>query len=188
MDSNPLRIIEDDGDCDKVDNIENSDQFDLCASEKRISLLIVEDKDLMMDDNNNIHRLSLQIESGDSDSLVMTNEAINRTIIRIGSNCGVDFGELKENETSHCDIQPEAINHEIQPIFNAKSEENYDDDGNEGIVNILGQINEIVGYFLCMCKMNLWDIFGYVVSVINNLCVCTLSLVSFTNHFVLCYR
>lgn len=183
MDPNPLRIIEDDlvddGGCDNVDNIENCEQFDSSASENRNSLLIVEDKDLMMDDNNNIHRLSLQIESGDSDSLVMTNEAVNRTIIRIGSNGGVDFGELNHSEISNCDTPPEAINHELQT--NADSYENVDeDDGNEAIVNILGQINEIVGCFLSMCKMNFWAIFRYVVTVINNFCVCTLyHLISF---------
>lgn len=181
MDPNPLRIIEDDlvddGGCDKVDNIENCEQYNLSASEKRNSLLIVEDKDLMMDDNNNIHRLSLQIESGDSDSLVMTNEAINRTIIRIGSNGGVDFGELNHSEISNCDTPPEAINHEIQTNSESvDSDENVDeDDGNEAIVNILGQINEIVGYVMSMCKNELfWEIFRYVVTVINNFCVCTL--------------
>jgi hypothetical protein len=155
MDLNPLRIIEDDlvddGGCDNVDNIEKSQQFDSSASENRNSLLIVEDKDLMMDDNNNIHRLSLQIESGDSESLVMTNEAINRTIIRIGSNGGVDFGELNQSEVKNCDTPPEASS-STEPDDN-------EDDGNEAIVNILGQINEIVGCFLSMCKMNFWAIF-----------------------------
>lgn len=191
MDQNPLRIIEDDllvdgGGCDNVDNIESREQFE---SEKRNSLLIVEDKDLMMDDNNNIHRLSLQIESGDSDSLVMTNEAINRTIIRIGSNGGVDFGELNNSETGSCDTPPEAINHEIQPFSNAEVEDNdNEDDGNEAIVNILGQIDEIVGFIFCMCKMKFWGIFRYVVSVINNFRVCTLSHVSLLITFVSCYQ
>lgn len=192
MDSNPLRIIEDDlvveRGCDRVDNIEKScEQFDLGAKEKRNSLQIVEDKDLMMDDNNNIHRLSLQVESGDSDSLVMTNEAVNRTIIRIGSNAGgVDFGELNSSEINNCDTPTEAINQEVQENSNDDGDDEVDNEvKDEAIVNILGQINEIVGYFLCL---NLWDIFRYVVTVIRNFCVCTLSHVSFfTNHSV-CYQ
>lgn len=149
-----MRIIEDDlvdvSGCDRVDKIEKCEQFDSGAGEKRNSLLIVEDKDLMMDDNNNIHRLSLQVESGDGESLVMTNEAINRTIIRIGSNGGVDFGELNnDSEMSNCETPLEAINHELQP--NSDTDE-VDDGGNEAIVNILGKIDEIVGS-LCVQKM-----------------------------------
>lgn len=179
MDSNPLRIIEDDlvesVGCDKVDNIENCEQFEFNASENRNSLLIVEDKDLMMDDNNNLHRLSLQVESGDSDSLVMTNEAINRTIIRIRSNGGVDFGELNHSEISNCDTPLEAINHELQLNSNSESEDNSnEDDGNEAIVNVLGQINEIVGSLLSVKVSGNFSLFGD--SHLVNFCVCTLSL------------
>lgn len=181
-------------DNDECDNIEsNCEPFDFSASEiealnktnasslsssslqtKRNSLLIIEEKDLMMDVENveNIHRLSLQVESGggDTDSLVMTNEAINRTIIRIGGGGGIDFGESNDHESdSSSDLPLEAINHEMkrQP---SKTDSN---DSNEAIVNILGQINEIVGYFLCLCKNTSFGIFRYLVMAINNVCVCS---------------
>ena len=195
---NPLRIIEDEipSNSDKsTDNDSNGEMFDFSASDieelegdgssktdefdslqnkQRNSLLIIEDKDLIMDrnedfNNNNcdsIHRLSLQVESGDIDSLVMTNEAFNRTIIRIGSNC-IDFGDSNVNEIN---IQPqqeqqlesihEAINHKINDDYVddveqiEDEEESFPDHAHESddinssdqlIVNILGQINEIVG-------------------------------------------
>jgi len=188
---NPLRIIEDEipSNSDKsTDNDSNGEMFDFSASDieelegygssktdefdnlqnkQRNSLLIIEDKDLIMDTNNNncdsIHRLSLQVESGDSDSLVMTNEAVNRTIIRIGSNC-IDFGDSNVNEfNTQPQQQPqfesihEVINHKINDDYVEQiedDEESLSDDANESenvnssdqvIVNILGQINEIVG-------------------------------------------
>lgn len=195
---NPLRIIEDEipSNSDKsTDNDSNGEIFDFSASDieelegygssktdefdslqnkQRNSLLIIEDKDLIMDtnedfNNNNcdsIHRLSLQVESGgDSDSLVMTNEAVNRTIIRIGSNC-IDFGDSNVNEINIQSQQQqqqqvesihEAINHKINDDYVddideveqiEDEEENFPDDVNntdQVIVNILGQINEIVG-------------------------------------------
>jgi hypothetical protein len=154
--SNPLRIVEDEAelkavsDLDKVDDNEsNAELFDFSASDieelegdsgKRRSLLIIEEKDLTMDDvnnNNNLHRLSLQVESSDDNSLVMTNEAINRTIIRIGSNgSSVDFGEV---EGSLIDKPHEAINQAVAETTATL------DDGGEAIVTILGQINDIVG-------------------------------------------
>ena len=191
---NPLRIIEDDipTNSDKsTDNDSNGEIFDFSASDieelegygssktsesenkQRNSLLIIEDKDLIMDanedfNNNNcesIHRLSLQVESGDSDSLVMTNEAVNRTIIRIGSNC-IDFGESNVNEINPQQQQlesiHEAINHkanddyveQIEDEEEEEEEENFPEHADESdnvnssdqvIVNILGKINEIVG-------------------------------------------
>lgn len=162
---NPLKIIEDEIPssatvCDNNDDNESiGELFDFSDSDikeldddvsrqpsvKRNSLLIVEEKDLLMDDagdlNNNMHRLSLQVESGDENSLVMTNEAINRTIIKIGSNnSSVDFGESDDNviDTPH-----EAINHGVGEITRRNSE-NFPDDG-EAIVDILGQIDDIVG-------------------------------------------
>lgn len=188
---NPLRIIEDEipSNSDKsTDNDSNGEMFDFSASDieelegygssktdefdnlqnkQRNSLLIIEDKDLIMDTNNNncesIHRLSLQVESGDSDSLVMTNEAVNRTIIRIGSNC-IDFGDSNVNEFNTQPQQQqqiesihEVINHKINDDYVEQiedDEESLPEDVNESenvnssdqvIVNILGQINEIVG-------------------------------------------
>lgn len=145
---NPLRIVEEENDMkvrvnsdnDNDDNDSNGELFDFSDTEeledKRNSLLIIEDKDLMMGDLNNNHRLSLQVESGDDNSLVMTNEAINRTIIRIGSS--VDFGET---DGSLIERPHEAINQDIH-----EKHESHDDDGSEAIVNILGQINDIVGF------------------------------------------
>lgn len=156
--NNPLRIIEDDlpalskftNDIDNSDDNESTGEiFDFSASDveeleqqelkKRNSLLIIEDKDLMMDtseedfnnnqNSNNIHRLSLQIESADNDSLIMTNEAVNRTIIRIGSNGDIDFNNSPR----------ETINHDEM------NEDENDVNGDQVIVNILGQINELVG-------------------------------------------
>jgi hypothetical protein len=100
--------------------------------------------------NNNHHRLSLQVESGDENSLVMTNEAINRTIIRIGSNgSSVDFGEADEKVI---DKPNEAINHEANVRRSSHSySENYPSDDGEVIVNILGQINDIVGFNVHCC-------------------------------------
>lgn len=168
------------------------------SAPKRNSLLIVEDKDLIiMDDNNNnsenIHRLSLQVESGNSDSLVMTNEAINRTIIRIG---GIDFGELNDEKTNNNNInenqspspQQEAINHEIEEndIVNERSPSQSGDDNesSEAIVNILGQINEIVGYFLCLCKnIMLGIIRTLVMAIIYVLIILTIFTLSLSHFF-----
>lgn len=171
-DFNPLIIIEDEvppknaSSDNSDDNESNSELFDFSDSEisalenvadevatvtKRNSLLIIEEKDLMMmedDDynnniNNNLHRLSLQVESGDENSLVMTNEAINRTIIRIGSNSSsVDFGEQTDSDAV-ANSPHEAINHEID---DKSARRNSDQDDGEAIVSILGQINDIVGY------------------------------------------
>lgn len=173
-DFNPLIIIEDEvppktaSSDNSDDNESNGEMFDFSDSEisalenvadevstvtKRNSLLIIEEKDLMMmeddddynNNNNNLHRLSLQVESGDENSLVMTNEAINRTIIRIGSNgSSVDFGEQTDSDAV-ANSPHEAINHEIDDRSARRNSENHQDDG-EVIVSILGQINDIVGY------------------------------------------
>lgn len=170
-DANPLRIVEDEtpsksDDSDKSDDKESiGELFDFSASDieeldsegsdravNRNSLLIIEEKDLMMDDNNNtnLHRLSLQVESGDDNSLVMTNEAINRTIIRIGSNTSsVDFGE-NDNDELEINNPHEAINQGVgDNTRRASHSESFADDDGEVIVSILGQINDIVG-----CKIN----------------------------------
>jgi hypothetical protein len=174
MNSNPLRIVEDDipftisNSDNESDNDSNGEVFDFSASEieelegkssssdsddetttaekkNRNSLLIIEDKDLIMesseDFNNNcdnIHRLSLQIESGDSDSLVMTNEAANRTIIRIGSTNGIDFGET---DVDALEQRPQQLH---ETINHKSGNESDSDNADNAIVNILGQINEIV--------------------------------------------
>lgn len=186
--NNPLRIVEEEippksPTCDNSDDNEsNGELFDFSSSDieevervgdataKRNSLLIIEDKDLMMEaaddfnnNNSSLHRLSLQIESGDENSLVMTNEAINRTIIRIGSNgSSVDFGEADGglSEKPH-----EAINHKFNDSTRRMSHnESFQDDG-EVIVNILGQINDIVGCpklhicFTVACPNHLWGIY-----------------------------
>lgn len=173
-DFNPLKIIEDEissritsSDNNSDDNESNGELFDFSDSEinaletvgselstKRNSLLIIEEKDLMMmsddfNNNNSHHRLSLQVESGDENSLVMTNEAINRTIIRIGSNgSSTDFGE--QTDTKAVVKSPhEAINHEFEDKSSRRNSENYAD-GGESIVSILGQINDIVGFMFCV--------------------------------------
>lgn len=198
-DTNPLRIVEDEAesetkldlDPDKSeDSDSNEELFDFSASDieelegdsgKRRSLLIIEEKDLMMDDvnnNNNLHRLSLQVESGDDNSLVMTNEAINRTIIRIGSRgSSVDFGE---SEGNLIDKPHEAINHGVAETANFAGH----DDGAEAIVTILGQINDIVGSFVsCLvCKREIFVNFG-------DGCELSVFLSSFQSHIsVICYR
>lgn len=171
-DFNPLRIVEDEiltktSNSDKSDNDSNGELFDFSASDieeladeaspKRNSLQIVEEKDLHMDsnNNNNLHRLSLQVESGDENSLVMTNEAVNRTIIRIGSNgSSVDFGEA---DGDLIDDHIEAINHEAKSHDTRetarRNSENFANDDGEIIVSLLGQINDIVGYkeTICLC-------------------------------------
>jgi hypothetical protein len=184
---NPLRIVEDEAenenendtkvisDPDKSDDNEsNGELFDFSDIDeleddggKRRSLLIIEEKDLMMEDvnnNNNLHRLSLQVESGDDNSLVMTNEAINRTIIRIGSNgSSVDFGESDGNLI---DKPHEAINQEVTETASFAS---HDDDGGEAIVTILGQINELVGSIVSRVSSEK-GIFVVLVTVSNFLC------------------
>lgn len=189
---NPLRIVEDETEnenetCDKSDNDSNGELFDFSASDieelesdsgKRRSLLIIEEKDLTMDDNNNnnnLHRLSLQVESGDDNSLVMTNEAINRTIIRIGSNgSSVDFGEADGNliEKPH-----EAINQEMTAAASQ------DDDGGEAIVSLLGQINDIVGLFVNLFM----SARGKIVNVGDGVAL-SVSVIAFPNLTFECYR
>lgn len=118
---------------------------------KRNSLLIIEDdKDLIAmetgEDFNNNHRLSLQIESGDSDSLVMTNEAANRTIIRIGSSDIVEQHQQQQsfnNNNSINNCNDDDSHNETQSDDDNDVDEV--DDSDRAIVNILGQINEIVG-------------------------------------------
>ena len=176
-DFNSLIIIEDEipakilGSDNSDDNESNDELFDFSDSDikelvdvdsetqiKRNSLHIIEEKDSTMNEaddlnNNSSHRLSLQVESGDDNSLVMTNEAVNRTIIRIGSNrSSVDFGEAGENVN---DSPNETINHDVTRNPRRSSEGFQDDDG-EVIVNILGQINDIVGSKITfMCRVNL---------------------------------
>lgn len=163
-DEMPLTIISSSDNDSNDDNESNGEVFDFSAVEieelegrtsessdetateskqkKRNSLLIIEDdKDLIMESsgdfnnncNNNIHRLSLQIESGDSESLVMTNEAVNRTIIQIGSRNGIDFGESNDNIDVDAHEQ-----HELS------DQDESDSEADNAIVNILGQIDEIV--------------------------------------------
>lgn len=164
-DFNPLIIIEDEipqkaVNTDSSDDNESNDElFDFSDSEikelvedsceapvKRNSLHIVEEKLPAMSEaedlnNNHSHRLSLQVESGDDNSLVITNDQINRTIIRIGSNrSSVDFGETEGNVN---ESPYETINQEVNRNPRRGSE-SFQDDG-EVIVNILGQINDIVG-------------------------------------------
>lgn len=155
-DPNPLLIVEDEipsqtANDNNDDNESDGELFDFSAIDttetKRNSLQIVEEKDLMMDEsgdlnnNSNVHRLSLQVESGDENSLVMTDEAVNRTIIRIRSNgSSFDYGESDERVV---DTPNEAINHEVAGNTRRESE-NYPDDG-QVIVDLLGQINDIVG-------------------------------------------
>lgn len=155
---NPLLIIENDipanlSDSDnkssggELFDFSSSDIRELEESTRRNSLLIIEEKDLEMneaeDQNNNSsvnhHRLSLHIGSDDESSSGLTNEAINRTIIRIGSNDSSD-GDFGEGER-RAEKPHEAINHE----FGDSARETYADD-DEGIVNILGQIDTLVGY------------------------------------------
>lgn len=158
-DSHPLLIIEKDiranfSDSDNSEDNESSGElFDFSSSDvrelgegaRRNSLLIVEEKDLEMnaseDQNNNSSvnypRLSLNVDSDDESSSGLTNEAINRTFIRIGSSdSSGDFGEGERSTEK----PREAINHELDDI----ARENYPDD-DEGIVNILGQIDILVG-------------------------------------------
>lgn len=125
---NPLRIIEDE--CGEGEDNQKTDNFS--KNDQRISLMIVEERDYMMNEvddhynnsTNHLHRLSLQIDGsvGDENSLVLTNEAINSTIIKIGSCKGDDDddNDLMMGDNEHST-------------------------NNESIVNLLGQINDIVG-------------------------------------------
>lgn len=168
-DFNPLRIIEDEipskelsHDKSDDDNESNGELFDFSSSDseelkrvevegesepKRNSLQIIEEKDLNMDETDNSknsHRLSLQIDSGDDNSLVMTNDETNRTIIKIGSDrSSIDFGEVHESKV---EMPNEVFNQAMATNKRGSHSENTPDDDGEAIVNILGQINDIVGY------------------------------------------
>jgi hypothetical protein len=114
---------------------------------KRNSLIIVEEGDLKMDqtesnESEHIHRLSVQVDSGDGKSLVMTNEAINQTVIKIGSNDSNDDFE-SSHEPSNEKVF-EAVNNEIEDNFRRNSH-SFAAEGDNAIVSILGQINDIVG-------------------------------------------
>lgn len=124
---NPLRIIEDECVSDKNNFSKNDDD----KESQRISLMIVEDKDFMMNTDNHLHsKLSLQIDDsciGDENSLILnTNNNHNdtSTIIKIGSY----KSELDDDNDDDDD-------------FGDKQSTN----NNESIVNLLGQINDIVG-------------------------------------------
>lgn len=156
--TNPLIIIENEippniSESDKSDdNKSTGELFDFSdigefeESARLNCLLKIEEKDLEMDavedqNNNNSSnnpRLSLHVTSDDESSSGLTNEAINRTIIRNGSNdSSYDYGEAE----SRVEQPHEAINHELGD----SAREKYPDD-EEGIVNILGQIDILVGF------------------------------------------
>lgn len=167
------KILDNDTNAKKLYDFSSSVQeFETKQSRKRNSLLIIEDRDLIMDanncddvddfnnNNNSHHRLSLQIESNngtncDIDMQQSVNEAINRTIIRIGSNGSIDFTEsTNENNNksdanmndSHSNLSEGASNKNDEGTDDDEDEdEDYKDDGNDQVfVNLLGQINEIV--------------------------------------------
>jgi hypothetical protein len=165
-DLNPLMILEsetpadmcnDEVTCGLFDFSENSflNPSEEKQSTKRNSLMIVEEGDVRMDQAEdhepaNVHRLSVQVESGDENSLVMTNEAINQTIIRIGANdSNDDFGDSEEISSGRA---LEAVNSEIHGSFRRDSQSFPQDNDNE-IVSILGQINDIVGS-ICSCSVS----------------------------------
>jgi hypothetical protein len=205
MNINPLRIVEDDmpltisnSDNESDNDSNDGEVFDFSASEieelegcecktgathaddvkkKRNSLLIIEDKDLIMESredfnnncssHNNIHRLSLQIESGDSESLVMTNETVNRTIIRISSSNGIDFGESNDALDAHEQCQQQQQQH------SSDRDESDVDSADHAIVNILEQIDEIVSVQLRAKASNSLT----AVTVNRSLSVCVLCII-----------
>jgi hypothetical protein len=114
---------------------------------KRNSLIIIEEGDLKMDqseskESNHFHRLSVQVDSGDGKSLVMKNEAINQTIIKIGSNNSND--EFETSDKTSDEKLFEAVNSEVKDNCRRDSL-SFAAEGDNVIVNILGQINDIVG-------------------------------------------
>lgn len=118
IDSNPLRIIEDENDYD--DSNTNT------SIESQVCLKIVEEEnsDMNNDDrDNSLHRLSLRInddEGVETDSIII-DEAVNNTTLDIGSTDYKTPSETPEMEHS--------------PL-------------SDSVVHLLGQINDIVGQML----------------------------------------
>lgn len=122
IDSNPLRIIEDENDFDSSLNTH--------TTESQVCLKIIEEENSSQSDmnndgdrDNNLHRLSLRIDDDDEgveqDSII-TNEAVNSTMMATASD---DFKPLTP-EMEHAG-----------PI-------------DDSVVHLLGQINDIVGQML----------------------------------------
>jgi hypothetical protein len=148
-DINPLRIIEEECASDNQQNADNN--FSKDEKSKRISLMIVEEErdfvSIMNDDHNNntnhLHRLSLQIDGssvGDESSLVLKNDAMNSTIIKIGS-CK---GDLEDDDDNMDDD-----NLSPPPLMESAN--------NQSIVNLLGQINDIVGLKISFARECVYD-------------------------------
>lgn len=187
-----LRIIEEDTPIkssitsDNTDNDDDNDDstseiFDFSVSDieelessskltevpvKRLSLLIVEEKDLLMESNEDFNN-----NNNDSSNLIMSydgencnestdDETTNRTIIRINSNDLMqtnDSSDVQEHYGDNDDEDEHESDSEGIPneAFNEKFETSHEitnglmeGDEDIGLVNLLGQINEIVG--LCL--------------------------------------
>lgn len=122
--------------CERLDFTSSDNTDDEIPSAEQNLLKIIEKKDLVMSDR------SLQVDNADEDCMTSSHEAINRAVVRMSS-LSSDF---EESENFDGRDQCEAINRSIDRSSRKNSESHMED--GEGIVDILGQINEIVG-FIC---------------------------------------
>lgn len=126
IDSNPLRIVEGEIEIDNNNNT-STDSMEKIENDELICLMIVEEENIsrneMNDSDNNLHSLSLQIDNseGVESNSNITNEAVKSTTIKIGSN--IDDDDEFSGKT---------------PQLEAHSND-------DSIVNLLGEINDIVG-------------------------------------------
>lgn len=137
---------------------------------KRHSLLIVEEKDLFTsngDFNNNSNNSSNLIMSYDGENCneLTDDETTNRTIIRINSNDLTQTNDSSDIQEHYGDNEEDEHKSDSECITNEAYNEKFDTsheitnglmEGDEdiGLVNLLGQINEIVG--LCLCLNNVF--------------------------------
>lgn len=186
-----LRIIEEDTPIkstltDNTDNDDDNDStseiFDFSVSDieeldcsskvaevpvKRHSLLIIEEKDLLLASNEDFNN-----NSNDSSNLIMSyngencgkladDETTNRTINRLNSSDLMQTNELSDVQEHYGDNDEDEHESDSEGIPNEAFNEKFDtsheitnglmeSDEDVGLVNLLGQINEIVGLCLCL--------------------------------------
>lgn len=130
IDTNPLRIIEDESDFDNNNNT-STDSMEKSEKDEQICLMIVEEesssRNEIVNNDNSLHRLSLQIDNseGVESNSIIINEAVNSTTIKIGSN-----------------------NDEDDEFFDTTPDLEVSNSNDDSIVNLLGEINDIVGQTL----------------------------------------
>lgn len=112
---------------EKFDSSDDSEDVEAKPCAEQNSLKIIEEKDLIMEESEKSDQISLKVD---------------QKVVRMNSN--TSNNDFEEAESFDGEIEPhEAVNETVEGSFRRPSE-SHNDEG-EGIVEILGQINDIVG-------------------------------------------